>query len=317
LRSLITGVRGFAGGHLADGLALTPQAEVWGCDRSDERLPFHPPQLQLTAIDLRDPAAVYALIETIRPEAIYHLAGQAFVGASWDDPWSTLELNLRAQLNILEATRRFCPHARVLVIGSNEEYGLLAPDTGPVDEATPLRPCNPYGVSKVAQDMLGLQYHLSHQLQVVRVRPFNHIGPRQNPQFVVPAFASQIAAIEAGRQPPIIRVGNLAARRDFTDVRDMMRAYMLALELGEAGEVYNIGTGQSRSIQAVLQALLALAAVPITIEIDPARLRPADVPDMVCDAAKFRARTGWAPRVDFEQTLLDVLNYERARIAAL
>jgi GDP-4-dehydro-6-deoxy-D-mannose reductase len=167
-------------------------------------------------------------------------------------------------------------------------------------------------VSKVGQDLLGLQYHLSHGLHIVRVRPFNHIGPRQDRKFVAPAFAAQIAAIEAGRQPPVMRVGHLGARRDFTDVRDMVRAYTLALEQGEPGEVYNIGSGRSRGIQELLDALLSFSSAAILVEVDPARLRPSDVPNVVCDATKFRTRTGWAPRLPFEQSLKDLLDYERA-----
>lgn len=313
MRFLITGVSGFAGSHLADHLASLPGAEVWGCDRIGERRPYHPPSLQLLATELCDPDATLALLKQIQPDRIYHLAGQAFVGGSWANPWETLETNLRAQVNLLEALRVVCPAARMLVVGSNEEYGRLTPADLPVRETTPLRPDSPYGVSKVGQDLLGLQYFLSYGLHLVRVRPFNHIGPRQNPKFVAPAFASQIAAIEAGRQAPVLRVGNLAARRDFTDVRDMVRAYVLALEQGEPGEIYNIGSGRSRGIQELLDTLLRLATCPITVEVDPARLRPSDVAEAVCEAHKFRARTGWAPTIPFEQTLKELLDYERAR----
>ncbi len=316
MRSLITGVGGFAGSHLADYLASRPEtaSDLWGCDLSAQRRAYHPPTLQLLAADLCDPEATRAVIERARPDRIYHLAGQAFVGDSWANPWNTLEANLRAQLNLLEAVRAASRACRILVLGSNEEYGRITAEDLPVRESGPLRPDSPYGVSKVGQDLMGLQYYLSHQLHTVRVRPFNHIGPRQNPKFVAPAFASQIAAIEAGRQPPVIRVGNLTARRDFTDARDMVRAYGLALELGEPGEVYNIGSGRSRGIQEVLDTLLSFSATAITIEVDAARLRPSDVSDMVCDASKFRARTGWEPRLPFEQTLRELLDFERARL---
>lgn len=315
MRSLITGVSGFAGSHLADYLASQPSAKVWGCDRTDERRPFHPPALRLRAVDVCDAAAVRVLLTECQPDHIYHLAGQAFVGSSWADPWDTLETNMRAQVNLLEAMRAVCPAARMLVIGSNEEYGRLQPEDLPVREITPLRPDSPYGVSKIGQDMLGLQYHLSYGLHIVRARPFNHIGPRQNPKFVAPAFASQIAALEAGRQPPILRVGNLTARRDFTDVRDMARAYALALALGAPGEVYNIGSGRSRGIQELLDILLSYSTRSITVELDPARLRPSDVAEAVCDATKFKTHTGWAPTISFEQTLKDLLEYERAQLA--
>jgi GDP-4-dehydro-6-deoxy-D-mannose reductase len=318
LRFLITGVGGFAGSHLADWLLAAPGAEtpeVWGCDLTSERRPFHPPELRLVATDLRDPEAARGLIERVRPDRIFHLAGQAYVGDSWADPWQTLETNLRAQVNLLEAVVASGMRPRVLVVGSADEYGPVTPEQLPLTETHELRPDSPYSVSKVGQDLLGLQYYLSYELPVVRVRPFNHIGPRQNRRFVAASFAAQIAGIEAKHLAPVLRVGNLAARRDFTDVRDVVRAYALVLEQGELGEVYNIGSGRSRSIAEVLQGLLALSTTEITVEHDESRLRVADVPDLVCDAARLKARTGWHPRIAFEQSLADVLNYERSQAA--
>lgn len=318
MRSLITGAGGFAGSHLADRLLSEGQGgehEVWGCDISGQRRPFHPAALKLAGADLRDPHAAFDLIQRVRPDRIYHLAGQAFVGDSWSDPWDTIETNMRSQVNLLEAVSAAGLRPRILVAGSADIYGRVSPDELPVTEDTPLRPDSPYAVSKIGQDYLSMQYGLSHNLYIVRVRPFNHIGPRQNRRFVAPAFASQIAAIEAGRQPPVLHVGNLSARRDFTDVRDMVRAYQLALEHGEAGSVYNIGAGRSRPIQELLDVLLGLARVPIRVEFDPARLRPVDLADLVCDAGRFKARTGWAPSIPFEQSLSDLLDYERAQPA--
>ncbi len=318
MRSLITGAGGFAGSHLADCLLSDPAsgAEVWGCDLTGRRRDYHPPALRMAAADLRDPQAAFRLVDQVRPDRIFHLAGQAFVGDSWSRPWETIETNMRAQVNLLEAVAAAGLRPRILVAGSADVYGRVPEGCLPISEDCPLQPDSPYAVSKVGQDMLGIQYGHSHHLHIVRVRPFNHIGPRQNRRFVAPAFASQIAAIEAGRQPPVLHVGNLSARRDFTDVRDMMRAYVLALEMGEPGTVYNIGSGQSRPIQELLDVLLSLAALPITVEFDPARLRPVDVADLVCDARRFQARTGWAPRVPFEQSLADLLAYERAALAA-
>jgi len=321
LRFLITGVGGFAGSHLADYLLAEPHAdgaaapEVWGCDLGGARRPYHPPDLNLLAADLCQPEAARYVIETVRPDAIFHLAGQAFVGDSWADPWKTLETNLRAQVNLLEAVMAAELRPRVLVVGSADEYGPVTPAELPLSETHPLRPDSPYSVSKVGQDLLGLQYFLSYQLPVIRVRPFNHIGPRQNQRFVAPAFAVQIAAIEAGQQPPVLKVGNLSARRDFTDVRDVVRAYALLMDRGEAGEVYNIGSGRSRPITDLLDGLLKLAAVDIRVEPDDSRMRVADVPDLVCDATRLTTRTGWQPRIPLEQTLADLLNYERARLA--
>jgi len=315
LRSLITGVGGFAGSHLAEAvLAASPETELWGCDLSGERRPFHPSALRLLAADLCDPAQAQAVIDQCRPDRIYHLAGQAFVGDSWTAPWQTIEANLRGQLNLFEAMRAARLEARILVVSSAEIYGRAPAGARRVDEQCPLQPDNPYAVSKAAQDLMALQYSLSYGWSVVRVRPFNHIGPRQNSRFVVPAFASQIAAIEAGRQPPVLRVGDLNAQRDLTDVRDMVRAYRLALEVGRPGDVYNLGTGQLHSIREVLEGLLRLTQVSVTVETDPARLRPSTAPPAACDAARFRAAAGWQPRVPLEQSLRDVLDYERARI---
>jgi GDP-4-dehydro-6-deoxy-D-mannose reductase len=225
-----------------------------------------------------------------------------------------LETNIRVQLNILEGVVRVRPDCRVLVVGSGEEYGPISPDDLPVDEDTPLRPTNAYALSKVTQDLMGLQYYLAHQLHVVRVRPFNHIGPRQRTGFVAPDLASQIAAAEAGLRPPVIGVGNLAARRDFSDVRDVVRAYVMALTHGEAGQVYNVGSGCSHSIQEMLDLLLAMSRVPIQVRQDPERMRPSDVPDIVCDAGRLRQHTGWQPTIPFEQSLHDILNYWREQV---
>ncbi len=315
MRSLITGVGGFAGSHLADLLLAKGEADedVWGCDLSGARRAYLSPNVRLLAADLRDPQAARQVIEQARPAHIYHLAGQAFVGDSWGHPWETLENNLRAQVNLLEAVVASGLRPSILVVGSADEYGRGGNSDAPLDETRPLRPDSPYGVSKVTQDLLGLQYFLSYQLPIIRVRPFNHIGPRQNRKFVAAAFASQIAAIEAGQQLPVIQVGNLEARRDFTDVRDTVRAYALLLERGQAGEVYNVGSGESHGIQDLLDLLLGLALIPIRVETDRARLRLNDIPDLVCDAGRLRAATGWQPRYRLEETLRDLLNYERSQ----
>ena len=314
MRSLITGAGGFAGSHLADCLLAQSEAgdEVWGCDLTAAPRPYLSPRVILLGADLREAPAAREVIEQARPDRIYHLAGQAFVGDSWANPWETIETNLRAQVNLLEAVVASGRPVRVLVVGSADEYGRASHESDPIDEERPLRPDSPYSVSKAAQDLLGLQYFLSYALPIVRVRPFNHIGPRQNRKFVAAAFASQIAAIEVGRQEPVLQVGNLTTRRDFTDVRDTVRAYALLLERGQAGEVYNVGSGESHRIQDLLDVLLSLARVPIRVETDPSRLRPNDVPDLVCNAGRLRDATGWQPRYRLEDTLRDLLDYERS-----
>jgi GDP-4-dehydro-6-deoxy-D-mannose reductase len=269
------------------------------------------PNLRLVQLDLRDSQRVSDLISDWRPDAVFHLAARSSVSASFKNPWETLDNNINAQLNILEAARAIDPSPRVLVIGSNEEYGKPHPDELPVTEGNPMRPMNPYAVSKISQDFLGLQYHLTYRIPVVRLRPFNHTGPGQTPNFVVPAFASQIARIEAGLQEPVMRVGNLDVARDFTDVRDIVRAYYLAATAGEPGEAYNLASGRPQSIKGLLETLLSISTAKIRVEVDPERYRPSDTPVIYGSAEKFRRHTGWEPAIPFEQTLHDVLSHWR------
>jgi GDP-4-dehydro-6-deoxy-D-mannose reductase len=315
VRALITGIAGFAGSHLAEYLLAETSLEVWGVLREhDTHIAHLRHRLHLLYGDLTDPDITQVILARTQPDYVFHLAGQAFVGESWDNPWATMEPNIRSQVNVLAVAADLGLEARLLVVGSNEEYGSIRPDDLPIDEDTPLRPNSPYGVSKVAQDFLGLQYHLSHGLHTVRVRPFNHIGPRQRDQFVVPSFARQIAEIEAGLRPPVMRVGNLSARRDFTDVRDTVRAYWLLLQHGQPGQVYNVGSGRAYSAHEILDALLSLTSTRIEVQVDPARLRPTDVPLSVCDASKLRAATGWQPSILLAQTLRDVLEEWRGKV---
>jgi len=315
LRALITGAGGFVGGHLTAYLLSNTDWELLGTVYPRPLEGPHPaPRLRLVHADLRDPRRVQELIRGFEPGVIFHLAAQSFVPSSFADPWDTLENNVRSQLNLLEAVRRSGRSTRMVVVGSNEEYGSPRPEELPLTEESPLRPANPYAVSKVAQDFLGLQYHLAYGVDVVRIRPFNHTGPRQSPRFVVPAFASQIARIEAGLREPVVRVGNLDVARDFTDVRDIVRAYYLAATEAESGEVYNLASGRPQSVRDLLETLLSFSTVEIQVEVDPDRYRPADTPVAYGSAEKFRRRTGWEPRIPFEQTLRDVLEYWRGQV---
>jgi len=316
LRAIISGAGGFVGGYLCEYLLNETDWRLTGTVFP------HPVEsqpedtcLRLQHVDLRDVEAVHALVDAVQPDYIFHLAAQSYVPPSFTDPWDTLENNIRAQLNLLEAVRRSGRETRVLVIGSNEEYGAPRPDELPQTEDSPLRPSNPYAVSKVGQDFLGLQYYLAYKIPIVRVRPFNHTGPRQSPRFVAPAFASQIARIEAGLQEPVLKVGNLEAARDFTDVRDIVWGYHLAITEGEPGEVYNLASGRPRSIQGLLDTLLSASPADIRVERDPERYRPVDVPVAYGSAEKFRRQTGWEPQISFEQTLKDVLTYWREEVS--
>ena len=235
---------------------------------------------------------------------------------AWSNPAETLSTNVLGQLNVILAMQEHVPAARLLAVSSSHVYGMVAAEDLPVDEATPFRPADPYAVSKVGQDMLALQYWQSHGLHIVRVRPFNHIGPRQAPDYVVARFAREIAQIEAGLAPPILSVGNLSAKRDFTDVRDVARAYWRALEKGTPGAVYTIGSGTARSIDEMLQILLRLARVNIEVETDPVLFRPGDLPVLQSDPRAFQAQTGWRAAIPLEQTLEDTLNYWRDQVRA-
>jgi len=317
VRVLITGVTGFVGSHLADYLVARGDVEVFGTYRWRSRMEnvaHLQGQLQLVECDLRDAGAVRRLLARVRPDRVFHLAAQSYVPTSWLAPAETLSGNVLCQLHLFEAARDLGLPARFHVAGSSEEYGLVRPEELPIREDAPLRPLSPYAVSKVAQDYLAYQYWMSHRLHTVRTRGFNHTGPRRGEVFVTSNLARQVAAAEKGQQEPVIRVGNLDAVRDFTDVRDMVRAYWLALERGEPGEVYNICSGRGYTVRAVLDILLGLAQTRVEVRQDPDRLRPSDVPALVGDCTRFRAISGWEPTIPFEVTLKDLLDYWRQRL---
>jgi len=307
LRVLITGAGGFVGRHLSAHISrVQPRARLTGTTFFPSET-VHEAVSNQQLIDLKDYERVRNLLLDCRPDAIYHLAAQAFVPRSFEAPWETLENNIRAQLNIIRACLDLQIRPRILIVSSAEIYGAVQPGQLPMNEETAIRPTNPYSVSKVAQDMLALQYYLSHDLPLMRARPFNHIGPGQNDRFVAPAFALQIAAIEEGQRDAVIYVGNLTARRDFTDVRDIVRAYHMIAEKGKAGEAYNIAAGVAHSIRHLLDILLGLTETEIEVRVDPSRLRPVDVPEILGDASKLQRDTGWKPELTFEDTLRDVL----------
>ena len=320
MRLLITGITGFVGSHMAE-FALAHGAEVFGSTRwrsRTENIDHLRDKIQLIDCDLRDHASVRRLIAVSSPSHIIHLAAQSFVGTSWHTPAETLSTNVSGQVNLLEAIRELPNAPRFLVIGTSEEYGLVHPDEVPIKETNPLRPLSPYAVSKVAQDLMGFQYFRSYGLPIMRTRAFNHEGPRRGEVFVTSNFAKQVAEIELGLRKPVIFVGDLKPRRDYSDVRDIVRGYWMLLERGEPGEVYNLCSGRSWEIQHVLDFFLSQARVTgISVEIDPARLRPSDVMILEGDSSKIRNAMGWQVEIPFERTLRDLLEYWRHLLASV
>jgi GDP-4-dehydro-6-deoxy-D-mannose reductase len=269
-------------------------------------------------VDLLDRSRTASVLEAVKPDWVFHLAAMSSPAASWQDPAGTITTNATLQAHLMSSLIAMAPMPRVLIVGSGDEYGRPGGRARRLNEETPLRPITPYGVSKVTQDLLGLQYFLSHGLPVVRVRPFNHAGPRQSPQFAVASFARQIAQIEAGKQAPVLKVGNLETRRDFTDVRDVVRAYVLVMQKGEAGEVYNIGSGTAHKLGDIVARFLKMSRAKISLEVDESRKRTAEADVYLCDASRLEHLTGWHPQISFERTLRDTLQYwrESERIAA-
>lgn len=314
-KALITGITGFAGSYLAQHLLLSKQYRVSGTYLLEESLKNTDSikrNLNLVKADLSDEKIVFDVVKNVSPQIIFHLAALTSPADSFNNPTQTLTNNISLQINLMEAVRKNnLLDTKILIVSSADIYGLVRKEDLPIDEETPLMPTNPYSVSKIAQDFLGLTYFLSYKLKIVRVRPFNHIGPRQSSRFVVSSFAKQIAEIEKGKREPVLRVGNLSARRDFTNVKDMVYAYTLAIEKGQYGDVYNIGTGISYKISDVLSKLISMSFAKIKIEKDETLFRPIDNPELICNANKFAKLTGWKPKIPIEKTLKDTLDYWR------
>jgi GDP-4-dehydro-6-deoxy-D-mannose reductase len=317
MRVLITGATGFVGSHLADYLVARGDTEVYGTHRWRSRMDnveHLRGRIRLVECDLRDAGAVRRMLAEVRPERVFHLAAQSYVPTSWLMPAETLNGNITCQLNLFEAARDLGLPIRFQIAGSSEEYGYVKKDELPIREENPLRPLSPYAVSKVGQDLLAYQYWMSYRLHAVRTRGFNHTGPRRGDVFVTSNLARQLAEAEKGVREPVMWVGNLEAIRDFTDVRDMVRAYWLALEHGEPGEVYNLCSGRGYTIRNVLEILLGLGTVRVEVREDPARLRPSDVQVLLGDCSRFRQATSWQATIPFEVTLKDLLDYWRQRV---
>lgn len=307
----ITGISGFAGSYLASEL-LSKGYEVSGTYLTEESLQNLPDKekLKLHKLDLTDDKALFELISKIKPDFVYHLAAFTSSADSFVDPWKTMANNIKVQISILEAVRNAKINPRILVVSSAHVYGLVAKENLPIDESTPFVPTSPYAVSKITQDYLGLQYCVAYGMDIVRTRPFNHIGPKQSDNFVVSAFAKKIAEAEKNNKDEIA-VGNLEPKNDFTDVRDVVVAYRLLLEKGKKGDIYNIGSGKSHAISEILNKMLSMSSKKIKAVLDPKLLRPSDNPELVCDISKIKKDTGWEPTIDLDKSLKDTLDYWR------
>lgn len=312
MKALIIGGAGFVGSYLAEHLY-----QDYGWDVAITKLPYESleiPFAKIFDLDILDQAAIAAFLRRERPDYIFHLAAQSSVWVSWKHPDLTIDVNIKGSVNMLDAVRDLDYKPRVLLVGSGEEYGLVNADECPINESNPLRPVNIYAATKVCQNHIGKIYADAYQMDIVMTRAFNHIGPRQSNQFVVSDFCRQVAEIEAGIKDPVIHVGNLAAKRDFTDVRDVVRAYALLMVKGRTGETYNIGCGKAVMIQEVLNRILSLGECSIEVAVDPAKFRPVDAPIIQADISKIQADTGWKPAFPLEKTIVDILDYWRIKI---
>lgn len=313
MKILVTGGTGFAGSHLITALISEGKTDVYTTTfKSPTASQKSLPESHYFQLDLSDKDQTATLIKDLQPDWIFHLASFAYVGQSFQKATELFANNIQLQLSLLNAVKEQAPHARVMTVGSAEEYGIVPPGTEKINESVPLNPINPYAVSKVTQDLLANSYFLSFGLNIIRARPFNHIGTRQTDDFAIPSFVKQIVAIERGEQTEML-VGNLHGVRDFTAVSDMARAYITLMEKGTVGQVYNIGTGVGTSMEAVVKMLCSYAKIPIVLKEDPSRIRPLDVPVLIADNTKIRA-LGWEPKQSIEATLQEILTFARDQI---
>lgn len=316
-RVLITGATGPVGSSLAEYLIKQPNLELsifkrW---RSDARvLAAVQDRVRMYEGDIEDAYAVSDAIQQAQPDYIFHLAAQSYPAASWGAPVVTMRANVEGTIHVLEAVRRFAPQAKVHIAGSSAQYGVVPPEAIPITEQQPMRPASPYGVSKVGQELLGLQYFDSYGVHTVVTRSFNHVGPRQGDRTAIQTFCRQMALIEAGRQEPVIQVGNLEPRRDYTHVDDVARALWALIQVAPGGSVYNMCSGQATRIGDIVEMVVARGLVPATIYVDPTRLRPVDEPVLRGDNSRLRALTGWQPEITMEHIVEQLLTYWRRRI---
>lgn len=310
-KGLVIGAAGFVGSYLIEEM-YSCGMEAYATKLPHERLE-HAHALVYN-LDILDKEAIVALLLEIRPDYIFHLAAQSSVGLSWKNPGLTVDVNIKGSINVMDAVRELYYKPRVLLIGSGEEYGHIRPGETPIREDNLLRPGNIYAATKACQNMIGSIYAQAYDMQLMMVRSFNHIGPGQAPMFVVSDFCKQVAEIEKGLREPVMYVGNLAAKRDFTDVRDVVKAYVKLIMQGVPGETYNMGSGHAVEIRGILDRIISQSEKKIRVEIDPNKIRPVDVPIIEADITKLHELTGWKPQIELEQTIRDTLNYWREHV---
>lgn len=310
-RGLVIGAAGFVGNYLIQEM-IANDMEAYATKLPHEK--FECENASVYDLDIMDKEAVAALLFDVRPDYIFHLAAQSSVGLAWKNPGLTVDVNIKGSLNVMDAIRELYYKPRVLLIGSGEEYGHIQPGETPIVESNLLRPGNIYAATKACQNMIGSIYSKAYDMELMMVRAFNHIGPAQAPMFVVSDFCKQVAEIEKGLREPLMKVGNLAAMRDFTDVRDVVKAYVKLITMGKNGETYNVGSGNARTIQDILDLIISKSNVEIKVEIDPNKLRPVDVPIIEADITKINTLTGWKPQIPLEQTIQETLDYWRSHV---
>ncbi len=314
LKCLITGVEGFVGGYLAEKL-LEQGFEVYGTYFESNTLTEKVSKsVKLYNIDITNKEKISNTLKRIKPDMVFHLAAQSSAALSWTAPQLTMDINLGGTLNLLDAIKDYSLDTKLISIGSSEQYGSLAPEENPVSELHPLNPQNPYAISKMASERLCLAYANAYSLNIVMARSFNHVGPRQSVQFVMSDFAKQIAQIELHKKEAVIKVGNLKAERDFTDVRDVVQAYIILAGKGECGEIYNIGSGIANSIEYYLNEMIEKADIEVKIEVEKERFRPIDTPLICCDNSKIK-ELGWTLEHNISDTFMEMIDYHKQSIA--
>lgn len=310
-KGLVIGAAGFVGNYLVNEMSANA-IEAYATKLTYEK--FENVNAKVYDLDIMDKDAIIGLLFEIRPDYIFHLAAQSSVGLSWKNPGLTVDVNIKGSINVMDAIRELFYKPRVLLIGSGEEYGHIRPGETPITEENLLRPGNIYAATKACQNMIGNIYSKAYDMELMMVRAFNHIGPEQAPMFVVSDFCKQVAEIEKGVREPIMMVGNLDAKRDFTDVRDVVKAYVKLIATGKAGETYNVGSGNAKAIREILDLIVSMSEEEIKVEIDPNKIRPVDVPIIEADITKLNELTGWKPQIPLEQTIQETLDYWRARV---